>query len=379
MTSSSVAQHIQTVADVFRHPPITRGPGDQVITEVLREIMVPVQHLSEAKHRRDVICGLAMRRPAARGFWYSGSIAHGTHNAPLGDADCGVMINRRFKEFRDYGPDAGLGGKGPEEFVQSFAAFIEPLLASAGYPRATIDLSGNRAIKIEFHEPVELDELGIVDPFVDLIIGLERQDGPGVWIPNRRRRAWDPAHPERHTQLLTSGAKRDLIVHRAHVIRLQKRAIKRDGLRTGTDVMCSWNVSALALDHVTDRIAIAGAVAHALQAASASIAHQLTDDPAGVAGPIKLPDGMSQPQASQRLGEMAVIVAQAAEATSINEARRLLEPLFGVEIDNIRSRERSAVTRHPLNKTLRDRDYATVTSVLGAGSLVKPARSDGDR
>lgn len=379
MARSSGSNRIPSTAVAFRHPPIARGPGDHVITEVLREIMVPPPHLTEAKHRRHTICELAMRHPAARGYWYSGSIAHGTHNAPLGDADCGVMIDRRFKEFRDYGPDAGPGGKGPEDFVQSFAAYIGPLLASAGYPRATIDLSGNRAIKIEFHEPVDLDEVGIVDPFVDLIIGLERRDGPGVWIPNRRRGTWDPAHPERHTQLLTSGAKRDLIVHRAHVIRLHKRAIKRDGLRTGTDVMCSWNLSALALEHVTDRSAIAGAVAHALHAASSSIAHELTDDPARVAGPIQLPAGITQPQAAQRLGEMSTIVAQAAAATSINEARRLLERLFGVEIDNIRARERNTVTRHPLNKALRDRDYAGVTSVLGADSLIKPARSDGHR
>jgi hypothetical protein len=378
MSRSSVSQHVQTAAQAFRHPPITTGPGDQVITEVLREIMVPAPHLTEAKRRRGVVCDLAMGHAAARGRWFSGSIAHGTHNAPLDDADCGVMIDRRFKEFRDYGPDAGAGGQGPEAFVQSFAGFIEPLLAAQGYPRATIDLSGNRAIKIEFNEPVDLDELGIVDPFVDLIIGLERQNGPGVWIPNRRRRGWDPAHPERHTQLMTSG-KRELIVHRAHVIRLQKRAIKRDGLQTGSDVMCSWNVSALALANVTERIAIAAAVADALRAASASIASQLTDDPAGVAGPIKLPDDVSQPQAAQRLGEMAAIVAQAAAATSTHEARRLLEPLFGVEIDNIRSRERNEVTRHPLNQALRDHNYAAVTGVLGASSLMKPARSHGAR
>jgi hypothetical protein len=378
MSLPAIAQHIETAAKAFRHPPITLTPGDAVVTEILHEIMVPADHLTEAKHRREVVCKLARRHPAARDHWFSGSLAHGTQNAPLGDADCGVMIDRRSTEFRAYGPDAGPEGKGPEGFVQSFAAFIEPLLAQAGYPNARIDLSGNRAIKAEFNAPVDLDELGIVDPFVDLIIGLERRDGPGVWIPNRRANAWDPAHPERHTQLMTTGQS-DFVAHRAHAIRLQKRAVKRDGLQSGTPAMCSWNLSALALETVTERVAIAAALADAFSAASSSIARQLTDDPAGVAGPIHLPDGITREYASRRLGEMGLIVAKAAESDSIFEARTLLTPLFGVEIDNIRARERNTVTRNPLNSALKQGDRAAVTSALGANTLVKPTRSDGHR
>lgn len=378
MSLSAVAQHIETVTKAFRHPPITLTPGDAVVTEILREIMVPADHLAEAKHRREVVCELAMRHLAARGYWFSGSLAHGTQNAPLGDADCGVMIDRRSPEFRAYGPDAGPGGKGPEDFVQSFAAFIEPLLAQAGYPEARIDLSGNRAIKVEFNAPVDFDDMGTVDPFVDLIIGLERRDAPGVWIPNRRANAWDPAHPERHTQLMTAGED-ELVVHRSHLIRLQKRAVKRDGLQTGTPVVCSWNLSALALGTVTERSAIAAALADAFSAASSSIARQLTDDPAGVAGPIQLPEGHTQEETSRRLGEMGSIVARAAVAGSIFEARSTLTPIFGVEIDNVRARQRNTVTRNPLHSALKRGDLAAVTSALGASTAVKPTRSDGDR
>ncbi len=378
MSPSAVAQHIEPTARAFRFPPITLTAGDAVVTEILREIMVPADHLDEAKRRREVVCRLAGRHPAARGYWFAGSLAHGTQNAPLGDADCGVMIDRRSAEFRAYGPDAGPGGKGPEDFVQSFAAFIKPLLAGAGFPKACIDLSGNRAIKVEFNTPVDFDELGIVNPFVDLIIGLERRDGPGVWIPNRRANAWDPAHPERHTQLMIAGQD-DFVVHRAHLIRLQKRAVKRDGLQTGAPVVCSWNLSALALDTVTERASIAPALAEAFSAASSSIARQLTDDPAGVAGPIQLPDGLTRQETSQRLGEMGSIIAQAASAASIFEARTTLTPLFGVEIDNIRARERDPVKRHPLNSALKRGDQAAVTSALGASTVLKPTRSDGHR
>lgn len=304
MTDTAIATPIRTAADAFRHPPVTKGPGDDVLAEILREIMVPPDHLAEARRRRDLVCRLAMDHPAARRHWFSGSIAHGTQNAPLGDADCGVMIDRRATEFQVYGPDAGPSGRGPEDFIQSFAGFVEPLLATAGYPNARIDLSGNRAIKIEFRDPVDFDNFGIIDPFVDLIIGLERRDSPGVWIPNRRAKGWDPAHPECHTRLMTAGT-RELVVHRAHVIRLQKRAVKRDGAQTGTPALCSWNLSALALANVTKRLPIAHALADALLTASQSIARQLTADPAGVAGPIALPDGMTRGHASRRLAEMA--------------------------------------------------------------------------
>lgn len=378
MTSPAIARHAESLAKPFRHPPIVGTPGDVVLAEILREIMVPAEHLDEARRRRRIVCRLAMGHPAARGYWFSGSLAHGTENSPLGDADCGVMVDRRSAEFRAYGPDAGIDGKGPEQAIQSFAAFIEPLLPAEGYPDASIDLSGNRAIKVEFNSPVDLDELGIVDPFVDLILGLERRDGPGVWIPNREARGWDPAHPQRHTELMTEG-KPSFTAHRAHVVRLEKRAVKRDGLPNDRPAVCSWNLSARALSDVTEREPIATAVANAFGAAASSIARKLTDDPAGVAGPIQLPDGVTRAQASHRLAEMGGIVAQAARSGSIVEARRLLTPLFGIEIDSIRARERDAVKREPLNAALTGGDQAAVATALGASSGFKPTRSDGHR
>ena len=339
--------------------------------------MVPPEHLAEGRRRRQVVCDIAMAHSAARNYWFSGSLAHGTENAPLGDADCGIMIDRTEAEFRVFGPDAGPGGKGPEEFVQGFAAFIEPRLAGAGYPSARIDLSGNRAIKVEFNAPVDLDELGIVDPFVDLIIGLDRREARGVWIPNRRRNGWDPAYPQYHTYLMTEVGMGDLISHRAHVIRLEKRAVKRAAQALGFDFICSWNLSALALKHVTERLPLATAVAESLAAASVSIKRELTEDPARVSGKIQLPEGTTQSETADRLAQMAAVVDAAEKATSLAEARQLLSRLFGVEIDNIRARERNVVNRQPLNQALRYRDAAAVTSALGAAAPLKRTRSDG--
>jgi len=361
----------------FVHPPLVAGPGDEVVESVLREILVPPEVLALAKRRRDAICTIAVSHPAARDYWHAGSIAQGTENSPLGDADCGVMINRGFEEFRVYGPDAGPGGLGPERFIQSFAEYILPRIREAGYPEVTIDLSGNRALKFDFHDPVDFDSLGEIDPSVDLIIGLERRDGPGVWIPNRRREGWDPAHPQQHTYLMTHQGGSELVVHRAHVVRLSKRAIKRDATSQPVAAMCSWNVSALALATVRERVAIASALGASLSESAVAIARGLTEDPAGVAGPIKLPEGCTNQYAATRLAGMAEVVLAATEAHSIHEARQLLEPLFAVEIESIRSRERSRVRRNPLSSALRSGDRLAVGSALGAAGALKPTRSHG--
>lgn len=363
----------------YRYPALTPRPGDKALEEILRHIAVPKDVLTEAKARRDLVCRVAMRHSAARDTWYSGSIAHGTHNSPLGDADCGVMVDRRSAEFRAFGPDAEGTGRGPEEFIQSFAAIVLPLLRAGGYPDAEIDLSGNRAIKFMFNTPVDFGDFGPVDPYVDLIVGLDRRDGPGIWIPNRRKNGWDAAHPQKHTELMTQRDPQELVVHRAHLIRLGKRAIKRDGQEPRVAAMCSWNFSALALEHVEDRTPLAGALGALFQVASESISIGLTEDPAKVAEPIALPDGMTNIQSAARLSEMASIISAAANASSLVEARRVLSPLFGIEIDEIRAREKATVRNNPLNPALRSGDTVAIGTALGTIDPPKATRSHGGR
>lgn len=361
----------------YRYPPLAPGPGDKALEEILRHIAVPKDVLGEAKARRNLVCELAMRHPATRATWYSGSIAHGTHNSPLGDADCGVMVDRRSLEFRAYGPDAEGAGLGPEMFIQTFAETILPAVRASGYPNADVDLSGNRAIKFMFNARVDFGELGEVDPYVDLIIGLDRRDQPGIWIPNRRKNGWDAAHPQKHTELMTERDPQELVVHRAHLIRLGKRAIKRDGQEPREPAMCSWNFSALGLEHVSERTPLARAFATLFSDASASIAAGLTEDPAKVADTIALPDGVTNRDSSERLAQMARIVAAAAEAPSLTEARRILSTLFGVEIDEIRARHQSVTRSSPLNPALRSGNAAAIGAALGMPAAAKATRSHG--
>jgi hypothetical protein len=364
----------------YRFPPILETPADRVVEQILRQIAVPQEVLSEAKRRRDLVLRIARGHEASNRTYVSGSIAHGTQNSPLGDADSGVVIDRRPHIFRAFGPDAGPGARGPEVFYQSFASFIEPRVRDAGYPALTLDLTGNRAIKFEFNEPIEFEDGEPVDPYVDLIVALRRdEDDKGLWIPDRRSGWWDPANPERHTWLMTRRDDRALSVHRAHVVRLAKRAVKRDGARNPLGpVMCSWNLSALSLELVTSRRPLATALAAFFTDASTAIAASVTDDPAGVAGPIKLPRGITQELAARRLADFAEIAWAAVTSRSPAGASAALANLFAAELDDIRVREQRALQAHPLNHSLQQRDIAGATTALGSQVPLKPTASDGD-
>lgn len=347
-------------------------PADDVLGDILKEIAVPIDVLKEAKSRRNLVLEIAMKHEAARAWFFSGSIAHGTENSPLGDADCGLKVNRRFEALRSFGPDAPEG-KGPEEVIVMFAEFILPRLRIR-YPQAEVNLDGNRAIKFEFNEQVEFDDWGPVDPVVELVVGLERRDGPGIWIPNRRERGWDPADPEYHTSLMTKKDPRDLRVHRAHLVRLGKRAVKRDDVVEGrVQVMCSWNLSALALDLVDGIRPISEGLLAFLRGGATEIAVHLTEDPAvAVEDPIELPLGVTNEMASARLHEMADSVAAALRASSRGGARAHLEELFGPEVEAIRAREHSGLLR-----ASRNADGVALAGALGLPEGQKMTRSDG--
>jgi hypothetical protein len=321
--------------------------ASSVLQAILDEISVPMSVLREARARRDRVLSIARNHPAVRARYRSGSVAYGTANSPLEDADGGIKIDRRLPDMREFGPDAA-DGLGPSELMDHFGGYIVERLRAGDYPNATADTSGKRAVKFSFHTPVDISELGEqIDPYVDFIIGLARVDARGLWIPNRTLDCgWDIADPEHHLDVMNRRPSAELRSHRAHVIRLAKRAIKRDARTRGVAVLCSWNVSALAIDLVDDPdCALPDALAGFLAGASADIARHLTPDPSPVVDPIELPTGVSRQVAAERLAEMAEHAQEAAAARSKQAARIAYAKLYGPEVDAIREREAGSFDR----------------------------------
>jgi hypothetical protein len=324
-------------------PSLRGNAAIQVLDAILREISVPMPVLREARARRNRVLEIAAGLPAVRGRYSSGSVAYGTANSPLEDADGGVRINRRLGDLREFGPDA-THGLGPTALMEHFADYVVARLRARDYPDATVDASGKRAVKFEFHAPVEVDEVdGPIDPYVDFIIGLARVDARGLWIPNRSLPAeWDIADPEHHLEVMTHRGNQDLRSRRAHVIRLAKRAIKRDNV----PILCSWNVSALAVGHITEvQGSLPEALAAFLATAARDIAYRLTPDPSPVVADIDLPHGVTQAIAAGRLMQMAGYARAAVDASDAAGARRAYSHLFGIEVDAIRAREARVLDR----------------------------------
>lgn len=352
---------------------VSSGSSDaanQALRDILDQISVSMPVLEEAKKRRRVVLNAAMEHPAAldRSAYGSGSVAHGTQNSPLEDADGGNMIDRRTVEFRAFGPE----GQGPTPFVDGMAEFIEPLIRRH-YPNVELDCSGKRAIKVMFHEVVEVEDGVSIDPYVDLMIGLTREEG-GIWIPNKKLETWDVGDPKWHTWRMTRADEKPLRVHRAQILRLAKRAVKEDNNVPGRrQVMCSWNLSALAIESITEVRELGESLAFFFGYASDSIARSLTADPSKhITEPLKLPEEVTQEEAAARLWEMHEIMTDTNRQFSENSARRELARLFGTDMEAILEKD-----RRELSSGLRASDGLAVAAALGVTTAPKPVLSHG--
>jgi hypothetical protein len=231
----------------------------------------------------------------------SGSVAHGSVNNPVDDADGGLVLDRWI--YVELGPDSAEG-QGPEEIVGEVREHVMSIVRET-YPNARSRLI-KRATLIHFKEP----NADGVDPSVDLVVALTRKDADGLWIPNRDKDDWDASHPEQHTRLLTADDKTRRL-HRARVIRLAKAAIKGDS----APALISFNVEALALTHITKARTLAESLQLFFDKTASSIKVGLTDDPAGVSGNIKLPDGMTRERSAKRLRRFADKLQEAIDHT----------------------------------------------------------------
>lgn len=275
--------------------------GESHLERVRRRIQADDKVLREARRRRDRVRALAEHSPGALRSFPSGSLAHGTVRCPVKDADSGVVLDRRSWPL--LGPDGS--GLGPCQIVQQVAQAVYRELRS-DWPEVTLEIS-KRAIVFEFHDPLGTEDPQ-EDPSVDLIVGLTRDDAPGLWIPNTWADHWDASHPERHTELLTADPA-ELRVFRARTIRLTKAIIGGDG---DSAVLSSFNIEALAYYAIkTIMPTQLDGLATFLQLALDGITAGPTPDPAEVSPPIKLLDGITHEQAVRRLSYFASCAADA--------------------------------------------------------------------
>jgi hypothetical protein len=107
------------------------------------------------------------------------------------------------------------------------------------------------------------------------------------------------------------------------VIRLAKAGVSQDA----TPVVSSFNLEALALDHVEEDYTIAENLRDLLLDGADSLADGLTPDPAGVSDPIT-PDGVSRATAVARLRELGEAVSRAVDAETLEDAEATLSEAF---------------------------------------------------
>jgi hypothetical protein len=336
----------------------TPNYAEQILDEVRHRILVEKWVLEETRDRRNAVLAAARTFTGALGGFGSGSLAHWTVNKPISDGDGGIVLDRR--RWTELGPDSDAND-GPGEVMRAMAQHVCAELRDQ-YPNISYRLE-KRAILFRFKEPI-----GDVDPTVDLVLCLTRRDKPGFWIPNRDRDRWDPSDPNTHTELMTAEPQ-SLRVHRARLIRLAKAAIKNDS----SPVLIPWNISALALEHVTKAGALAEHLAELFRFMASSIERRLTKDPAGVSPPIKLPDGISRERAVKRLRELANRIQEAVDHA--DDHTRALEALGKVFRDQLPEAPRSGAYRTA--DALRGGATAPAASAI-FGKVSSEPRSFGD-
>ena len=229
--------------------------------------------LLEARSRRRETLGICGGFGGVLGTYASGSVAMGVVNDPVEDADCGMVLDRRM--YPHLGPDGD--GDTPAQIVAQLHDLLGPSIREI-WPKATVH-DMKRGVTVRMHAPL----LSGADPYVDVVVAMNRKDAPGLWIPNLATNRWDASHPQCHVELMLAGG-RAVRRTRARVVRLVKAWNKQY-----TDpALSSFNIVALALECIAASMPIDRALLVFFEHAASSLAIRRTEDPAGVSGPIKL-------------------------------------------------------------------------------------------
>lgn len=328
------------------------------LNDVLKQISADDDVLQEARSRRRVVLDAGATFGGVAGTYSSGSVAMGVVVDPVEDADGGLILDRR--SYPELGPDGG--GATPTSTVKDLHAHIGPLVRKV-WPNATVH-DMKRGVTVKMHAPLPSGD----DPYVDVVVAMQRRDAPGLWIPNMKAARWDPSHPQRHVEMMISGT---MAVRRtrARVVRLAKAWNKQ----FSQPAFNSFNLVALALESITESMPIDEALLHFFEHAAASIAVRCTDDPAGVSGPIHLE--VAKDIAVQRLrAARDQVRAACSDGADIEGVAAELHRLFPKYLPEPVSISKASYADMLLSGTPRVR--ASTAGLVTAGAIV-PMRSFG--
>ncbi|MGA9762638.1 MAG: hypothetical protein WBQ14_09460 [Gaiellaceae bacterium] len=339
-----------------------------ILNEIRSEIAVDDAVLKETKDRRNLVAEAAMEIDGALRWFRSGSVAHGTANTPVADADGGIVLDRRNSDYLKLGPEGE--GEAPNAIVDEIEALVEPVVQET-YPKATVKQS-RRGLLVEFNEPLDEEQ----DPTVDLIVTLTRNDGDGLWIPDLDNNEWSPSHPEKHTDLFTSGSK-ELKALRARVTRLVKAWNKQ--WDEDDRALHSFNIEALCLEYVTDSsVPLDETLAGWFAYAHDEIEKGETEDPAGVSEPIHLPKDLAKETVLQRLSSAADRLAQALE--NEDDEDKVKDLLSGVYHDFVKPpAESKSAWAAALRKGNEGVGVSGVGLIIGGQTALRTTRSYGGK
>jgi hypothetical protein len=338
-----------------------------ILNDIRKQIAPSDRTLEEARRRRDLVAEASMKLEGALRWFRSGSVGHGMVNKPVSDADSGIVLDRRNERYARLGPD-GVG-EGPEEVVDELCDLIRNDVRK-DYPEANVGTS-RRGILVEFNEPRNDEE----DPSVDHIVTLTRKDADGLWIPDldagREEDRWTASHPEKHTELFTSGA-RDLRSLRARVARLAKAW--NGQWDEGDRALSSFNIVTLAWEYIDDpSVPLDEALAGWFAYARDEIRKRETEDPARVSDPIRLL--LTRNEVVERLADAAKRLRHALDNEEDEDAvKRDLADVYPDYVKPPASKESLADALRRGNS----RVGATSTGIsLGGATAIKTTRAYG--
>src|SRR2546427_13254527 len=119
-----------------------------ILNDIRAKIAADDDVLAEARVRRNLVAESAMALAGSLRRFSSGSVAHGTVNDPVTDADGGIVLDRR--RYPELGPDGG--GKGPADVVEELCELVGEK-ARDKYPDARVTTS-KRGLEVSFSSPL---------------------------------------------------------------------------------------------------------------------------------------------------------------------------------------------------------------------------------